>query len=387
MSVVDTLHHTYAPIMRFSAGENFFPMAVDDFLGYSALYRKGENKPLVQQGHLNAAMLQKTQQADQVFLRSVTTGPLWGKDVASEWNRDALHLLREYMLKPRQTWNETTAKQAYQWLSAKTEPAARRFWWNDLLLPKVEEDIARGSRSQLPRFILPSEVRNSAIERYRASQGERPRFTYYFREVQQGGYLNLQYWFYYAYNDWANGFGGFNDHEGDWEGFHLFFKLDGGRPVEPPAYACYLGHHSRITKPWGHPDMEIIGTHPVINVAAGSHASYPERKEYPLMALYNLIDYATGDAYELDNADWSNRLPLEQQPWVNQVNVSWGTRYWLPLTLLNLAMRTVGVILPREMLLPGVSAPRGPHFDDRGDEREVWRAPLQFASITPLPAN
>jgi hypothetical protein len=53
-------------------------------------------------------------------------------------------------------------------------------------------------------------------------------------------YLCLQYWFFYAYNDWATGYGGMNDHEGDWEGLYLFFPLDAaGRPQEPPAYVTF----------------------------------------------------------------------------------------------------------------------------------------------------
>ena len=35
------LHLKYAPVIRFSRGERFFPMAIDDFLGYTALYAKG----------------------------------------------------------------------------------------------------------------------------------------------------------------------------------------------------------------------------------------------------------------------------------------------------------------------------------------------------------
>ncbi len=323
MSVSDTLHYTYAPIMRFSAGENFFPMAVEDFLGYSALHHKSHKKPLVATGQLNAAHLARYSNDANLFIRSVTAGPLLGSQVTRQWSKDALKLLAYPLLSPQDSWNERGARTAYTWLSEKTENAAKRFWWNNLLLPQVADDLKTGIRSELPRFVLPSETRNNAIERYQESQGEQPRFTYYYRTMQQGDFLVLQYWFYYAYNDWGNGFGGFNDHEGDWEGFHLFFKLEGGRPVEPPAYVCYLGHESRITKPWGHPDLEIIGSHPVINVAAGSHASYPECKEYPLMALYRLVDYATGDAYNLDHSAWVNRIPLETQPWLNAYNGSW----------------------------------------------------------------
>ena len=46
---------------------------------------------------------------------------------------------------------------------------------------------------------------------------ERDRFTYYGRVFREGGYVCLQYWFFYAMNDWRSTFGGVNDHEADWE--------------------------------------------------------------------------------------------------------------------------------------------------------------------------
>ena len=55
-----------------------------------------------------------------------------------------------------------------------------------------------------------------------------------------------------------------NDHEGDWEGLYLFFQLDSaGQTQEPPAYVTFVGHHSRLTKPWDHHDVTFVGTHPV----------------------------------------------------------------------------------------------------------------------------
>jgi hypothetical protein len=278
-------------------------------------------------------------------------------------------------------WTEGLAREAYEWFNAKTRAATQMFWWNDLLLPKVRADRAGGDRAELPRFILPSDMREAAIESYRSSQGAAPDFTYYYRTVRQGSYLNLQYWFFYAYNDWANGYGGFNDHEGDWEGFHVFFRLDeAGRPIEPPAYVCYLGHHSRMTKPWDHPDVEKVGSHPVIYVAAGSHASYPQSRQYPLMALYNLIDYATGDSFTLDHEAWRSRISLDWMPWLSYLG-SWGTRYWLPLGWLRATVGRLVSMVPGELALPGVSAPRGPRFGDEGAERESWTNPLAFAGI------
>lgn len=379
--MIDDLHLRYAPTMRFSSGENFFPMRVDDFLAYSALYSKGRSRPLVPAGQLDAAALLAARgKSSELFVRSVASGPLRGLEVAAQWSRETLALLSQYARTPANFVTQAAAEATYDRLTEESQGQAKRFWWNSLL-PADHGGRAGGSGRQWPRFILPGEVQRSALERYQQSQHPHPAYTYYYRFLEQGGYLTLQYWFYYAYNDWANGFGGFNDHEGDWEGFHLFFRLEGGRPVEPPAYACYLGHHSRITRPWTHPDLEIVDGHPVVNVAAGSHASYPQRKLYPLMALYNLIDYATGDALTLHHDQWRNRLPLDRQPWLDAYRGSWGTRYWLPLRWLNLTTQAFGVILPAEIALPGVSAPRGPRYNDEGQDREVWSNPLAFASL------
>jgi hypothetical protein len=378
----DELHQKYAPVMHFARGERFFPMSVDDFLTYTALYVKGQHTPVIPRSRVVLDDLTHRYSSRETFLRSVATGPIRGAEIASEWGMAAIHLIYEWSQRPVVAWTEELARSAYDWFSEKTRAATRLFWWNSLLLPKAYADKKGGIQEKLPRFQLPQEVRRSAIESYEASQGKDRNYTYYYRTVQQAGYLNLQYWFFYAYNDWASGYGGFNDHEGDWEGFHVFFKLDAGnRPIEPPAYVCYLGHHSRITKPWTHHDVEKVGTHPVIYVAAGSHASYPEAKQYPLVALYNLIDYATGESFTLDHDGWRGRINLGKVPWLSAYLGSWGTRYWLPL---EWAQKTLGFLassIPGEVDLPGVSAPRGPKFGDEGGERETWRNPVAFAGI------
>lgn len=387
------LHSKYAPILRFSRGERFFPMAMEDFLAYTALYRKGEQKPRVARGQVTAADLRR-RGADEMFLRSVEDGPLTGAAVASQWGAATMKLLREWVIRPPVAWTPSLARAAYRWFSSKTSAATRRFWWNDLLFSELDGALGpEVGRDDLPRFVLPGDMRSAAIDAYEASQGGRPRHTYYYRSVREGDVLNLQYWFFYAYNDWGNGYGGFNDHEGDWEGFHVFFKLAGGQPVEPPSHVCFLGHDSRMTKPWVHPEVEKVGTHPVIYVAAGSHASYPQPKLYPLVELYNLIDYATGDATTLDHDAWASRRALDGASAGLVASLldyrgSWGTRYWLDLSWLRVALRSLpsaGAVLaralPGEITLPGVSAPRGPRFSATGSERESWHKPLAFAGL------
>jgi hypothetical protein len=142
-----------------------------------------------------------------------------------------------------------------------------------------------------------------------------------------------------------------------------------------------LGHHSRIVKPWDHRDIQKTGTHPHVYVAAGSHASYPESKPYTIMSFYNLVDYATGDAVTLDHGDWQSRLDLHKRTWLHTYPGSWGTRYWLPLKWIQKSLGFVAAVLPGEIQLPGVSAPRGPRLDDEGQERETWSNAAQFAGL------
>jgi hypothetical protein len=359
-------------------------MAVDDFLAYSALYERGKMRPLVPFGQVTPNHLGQGQEARNHFLRSVDVGPLDGESVAALWGDSALRMLYDWSRNPFAMWSESLARKAYDWFSEKTAEATKKFWWNGLLLAKAWADSSRSARADLPRLTLPTDVRRMALHRYQRSHGGRPRYTYYHRTVTDGDFISLQYWFFYAYNDWANGFGGFNDHEGDWEGIQLFFRREGSVPVEPPSHISYLGHHSRITKAWDHPDIQKDGpdaTHPHVYVAAGSHASYPQPKSYPLMALYNLIDYATGGDLILPYAAWDRAIDLADQPWITEFTGSWGTRYWVPLSWLSRSLGMLITALPGEVQLPGVSAPRGPKLDDEGEERQIWREPVAFAGV------
>ena len=154
--------------------------------------------------------------------------------------------------------------------------------------------------------------------------------------------------------------------------------------IEPPSHICYVGHHSRITKPWDHPDVKKDGpdaTHPHVYVAAGSHASYPQPKLYSLMALYNLIDYATGGDVVLPYSAWHTTIDLADHPWIADFSGSWGTRYWVPLSWLSRSLGMLITALPGELQLPGVSAPRSPKLDEDGKERESWGEPVAFAGV------
>jgi hypothetical protein len=379
--VTETLHEKYVPILHFARGECFYPMAVDDFARYCTLRVKGAGSTLVGQGQITPALLARAyQQPADLFLQSVPAS-LADQNVAARWGSDVLKSLVDTSYRATR-WREELASVAYRWFSTKTQAATRLFWWNDMVMSLL--GTGKNSTQDLPRLDLPPEIRQAAIENYARSQQPRPRYTYYHRTSRDGRYLCLQYWLFYGFNDWASGFGGMNDHEGDWEGLYLFFNLDAaGRPQEPPAYVTFVGHHSRLTKPWGHPDVLLDGTHPVAYVAAGSHATYPERKEYELIKVYGLVDHALGDGLTIEPGDWQRRVDLDTQPWASAFMGAWGTRYWLPL---DWARSILGALRARadEISLPGVSAPRGPRYTEEGEVRPNWLGAVAWAGIPDL---
>lgn len=78
-------------------------------------------------------------------------------------------------------------------------------------------------------------------------------------------YRVLQYWFFYPYNYF------YNCHEGEWEMIQVILNLRSNEPIK----ITYSAHHGGTTFNWDDPEVEkMSGTHPVVYVASGSHASY-----------------------------------------------------------------------------------------------------------------
>jgi hypothetical protein len=98
--------------------------------------------------------------------------------------------------------------------------------------------------------------------------------TTYAHVVSQPGQPDrqaLQYWFFYPFNDYNN------KHEGDWEMVQLLF--DAGTAEQAlhtePVEILYSQHEGAERAAWDDDKLERVdGTHPVVHVAAGSHANY-----------------------------------------------------------------------------------------------------------------
>ncbi|HEY6075466.1 MAG TPA: hypothetical protein VIV36_01410, partial [Gaiella sp.] len=105
----------------------------------------------------------------------------------------------------------------------------------------------------------------------RLTQGSEPAmYAHVASERTAPGKLALQYWFFYAFNDFNN------THEGDWEMIQLVFDAADAADAldERPSEVGYSSHEGAEKAAWDDDKLEIVGgTHPVVYPAAGSHAN------------------------------------------------------------------------------------------------------------------
>ncbi|MDH4104093.1 MAG: glycerophosphoryl diester phosphodiesterase membrane domain-containing protein [Thermoleophilia bacterium] len=112
----------------------------------------------------------------------------------------------------------------------------------------------------------------------RIAEGTEP--TTYARVVTEAarpGKLALQYWFYYAFNDFNN------KHEGDWEMIQLIFDAPDAEAAlaAGPSEVGYSQHEGAERATWGESKLELVdATHPVVYPAVGSHANFFEPALY-----------------------------------------------------------------------------------------------------------
>jgi hypothetical protein len=130
-------------------------------------------------------------------------------------------------------------------------------------------------------------------------QAHRP--TVYWRIAHQPstGRIAIEYWFLYLYNDFVD------RHEADWEGVTVV--VDDGAPLG----ASFSQHQGRTWSAW---PATVPDDHPVVYVAAGSHANYPAPGSYRVKVCRTLAvrrcttsterDSARGDGATLTASDY-----------------------------------------------------------------------------------
>jgi hypothetical protein len=229
-------------------------------------------------------------------------------------------------------------------------------------IPGEEEPSGEVSYVLAEATQLPGKVHQAALDRYEPYRNF-SKFppVYYYSTLYNRGYLVLQYWFFYAYNDWGTGHGGVNDHEGDWEMIALFFRDDEPRYI---AYSAHTGGPEYY--PWG--DSEVVkvdGTHPIVYVGCGSHANYFHSTSHN---MFGYTDFALGNSEISIGRDakvsWGEPLDLRSQAWALNYAGGWGAM-----------VKRFG----SGSFAPGAQSPVGPPW-----QFERWEGPTGWAKV-PLP--
>jgi len=149
--------------------------------------------------------------------------------------------------------------------------------WNATDLVKIgptAKDLSRGLYEYHLDFPGNALEPGCSYERWarRITKGHDPTvYAHVVRDSAHPGKLALQYWIFYAYNDWNN------LHEGDWEMIQLDFAADDARQALAgrPQAVGYSQHEGAERADWGDDKLDLVdGTHPVVYPAAGSHANF-----------------------------------------------------------------------------------------------------------------
>jgi hypothetical protein len=377
------LLRTFEPVVRFTAGEQFFPTDVDRYVAQASLwahYPDGREENLAPEGEFDIAKLVEPREypfGTVEFLRF--NEPLGVADSA--------RVLTEVGRLRRETGNVF-------------RPGVGRLARGGFV-PRVADALF--SLSLLLRGRVPAVTAAAAELDYHQMLVDEEKYVYYGRVVRQAGWTMLQYWFFYCYNSWRSGFQGVNDHESDWENILLYLYEEDGRLVpEWVAYASHDFHGEDLRRRWDdRGQLDLVAGHPVVWAGAGSHASYFRQGEYQSAVALPLpkwmhtltrslshfwtrtlgqagrgrdplripfVDYARGDGKSIgvgQECTWTPVVIDETTAWVSQYRGLWGLYAQDPIS--------------------GENAPAGPMYNRDGSPRGSWYDPLAFAGLDKEP--
>ena len=369
----------YEPILRFTHGELFFPMPAERYLESAALLAGPTGQELrvvVPAGELDEGRLVADGESDTAAIRFL-------RFVEAPMN--PIEIARFNQRPDRDTF-DAPGRLARVGILARILDAAL-----------VASLLVRGK--------VPGGTAAAAKVKYDGLRRADPRVSYHGRVSRRGGWVFLQYLFFYAMNDWRSTFDGANDHEADWEqAFVILEELPDGttRPIWFAA-AAHDEHGADLRRRWDDPKLTKDGDHVIVFPGAGSHATYMERGEYimrlPLPgerlvhgildvvrrmwrdtlnqpdpgdlaeALKRLVsvpfvDYARGDGLTVgpgQEVEWSPIVISDDVPWVDGYRGLWG--------------------LDTGDRLAGERAPAGPKYTRTGTVRQSWNDPLGFVGL------
>jgi len=369
----------YEPIACYTKGEAFYPTAVEEYIKDCSLWLtdpQGRDQILIPEGQLDVDHLAGYEEVPENY---------------------TLHL---------------------RFVEQPLDPLEYQRWLRN---PFRERFVAPGRLARVPmvfrladsffdlslfvRGRVPGDKAAAAEVKTRAIESRDQRRVYYGRVFRSGGWIALQYLFFFPMNNWRSGFFGVNDHEADWEQVFVFLAESGNGETEPQwvAYASHDFKGDDLRRRWDDPLLVREGNHPLVFVGAGSHASYFEQGEY-LMGVepgflspfkegsarlrkfwkktlgmgigaepqqsdkarlsVPFIDYARGDGRRIgpgQNENWSPVIISDEVGWVHKYRGLWGLDTHDP--------------------LGGERAPAGPKYNRDGTVRQSWYDPVGWAGL------
>jgi hypothetical protein len=376
VSDVLTLARRFEPVLRYTKGELFLPMPVERYLEAAALFRRTPEKQppklVAPSGTLDLSSL-----------------------ISYAGERGGVNLELHFVDKP-------LSRSAYRhW---RRRPDRPKFQGGSPfamvgMIGRIIDSMMRASL--IMRGKVPGGFAAAAHIRVQESGPSAP--TYYVRAVRDAGYLVLQYWFFYAMNDWRSTFGGVNDHEGDWEQITLFLtEPEGSEPQL--AWVAFSAHDEvgdDLRRRVDDPDLQLVdGTHPVVHAGAGSHSGAYLPGDYIVTAAppalekltqrwrrfarlitpgsrtqqersgigLPFIDYRRGDGPSVGpgtDQGWTPVVIDDDTPWVREYRGLWGYDTRDP--------------------FGGERAPAGPRYERNGSIRRAWDRPVAWAGLDKVP--
>lgn len=377
----------FEPVVCFTYGEQFYPMDADRYIAEAQLCRQRPNdvaEVVIPRGALTPELLAQPW-PDQ-------PGTYYYLSFAESLN--PAQVLNFYRTSTLRNFHAGPGRLARVGLTARLA---------DMLF----------SMTLLLRGKVPGGLAADAAQRYQAIQAQDERYCYYGRVVRENGYTALQYWFFYAFNDWRSSFNGVNDHEADWEMITIYVVENENKEPQP-TWLAYSSHEFKgddLRRRWDDPEVERIGEHPLVYVGAGSHANYYRRGEYlpvaevpyvtgflrawrrlqrfwrvtlrqgeayidlPDLSFFRIpfVDYARGDGLYIGPEQphtWEVRLlqatpTTPAPPWVDGYRGLWGLYTRDPIA--------------------GEDAPAGPKYTRDGSVRKMWYDPLGWGGLDKVP--
>ena len=379
----------FEPVIRYTRGERFFPMDVERYVRASSLWLQRGNDPpvcLVPEGELTLEKLAEPRSSDfgtLYFIKFIE--PLNIAQMAAYTVQEGL-----------------TKKDPLELFQAGRGRLARVGYSSRFV-------DALFSITLLARGRVPGDTAAAAARITQHMQAGDHQHVYYGRVIRRDGWVALQYWFFYPFNNWRSGFVGVNDHEADWEMVYVYLSETSDGQVQPEwvAYASHDFAGDDLRRRWDDPELEKVGEHPVIYAGAGSHASYYAPGDYlaelelpflkPLVRMVDffqavgrrLIRQSRGESFGETAGPSFNifRIPFVDYARGDGVAIGpGGTKPWGAPVLLDetqtwaLNYRGLWGLYARDPIA-GENAPAGPVYNRDGTMRRSWYDPLGWSGL------